>query len=107
LFNKQKGRGFFLGLWFMLIMQNVILYTKANCGLCDQACQILLNLAYDTPLRIDLIDITQNHRIHAKYMERIPVLAKPHTDTELNWPFAPEDVKIFLDQSKAPPDFDE
>ena len=86
-------------------MQNVILYTKADCSLCNQACQILLNLTYDTPLRIDLIDITQNHHTHAKYMERIPVLAKPHTDTELNWPFTAEDVKLYLDKSKVPQDF--
>jgi len=88
-------------------MQNVILYTKADCGLCDQACQILLNLVYDTPLRIDLIDITQNHRIHAKYMERIPVLAKPNTDTELNWPFTTEEVKIYLGKSEVRQEFDE
>ena len=86
-------------------MQNVILYTKVNCGLCDQAYQILLNLAYDTPLRIDLVDITQNNRIHTKYMERIPVLAKPHTEKELNWPFTAEDVKLYLDKSKVPQDF--
>jgi hypothetical protein len=88
-------------------MQDVILYTKANCGLCDQAYQILLNLAYDTPLRINLIDITQNHRTHAKYMERIPVLATSHPDIELNWPFTVEDVQAFLDKSEVLPDFDE
>jgi len=87
-------------------MKNVILYTKANCSLCDQACQILLNLAYDTPLRIDLIDITQNNRIHTKYMERIPVLARPKIDAELNWPFAAEDVMIFLDKSEVLKDSD-
>ena len=105
--DKQKGRGLFLGLWFIHLMQNVILYTKADCGLCDQAYQILLNLAYDTPLRIDLVDITQNHRIHAKYMERIPVLAKPHTVAELNWPFTAEDVQFYLDKSEVRQDFDE
>ena len=88
-------------------MQNVILYTKVNCGLCDQAYQILLNLAYDTPLRIDLVDITQNNRIHTKYMERIPVLARPKIRAELNWPFTAEDVKIFLDKSEVLKDFDE
>jgi len=87
-------------------MQNVILYTKADCGLCDQAYQILLSLACDTPLRIDLIDITQDHRIHAKYMERIPVLARPNLEAELNWPFTAEDVKIYLEKSEVRQDFD-
>jgi hypothetical protein len=81
-------------------MQRVILYTKVNCGLCDQAYQILLNLAYDTPLRIDLVDITHNQRIHAKYMERIPVLARPNLATELNWPFTAADVHAYLDQTE-------
>ena len=40
-------------------------------------------------------------------MERIPVLAKPHTEKELNWPFTAEDVKIFLDKSEVLKDFDE
>jgi hypothetical protein len=98
LVDKQKGRGNVPGLWCIYLMQNVILYTKANCGLCDQAYRILLELTGDIPLRIDLVDITRNDRVHAKYMERIPVLARPDIDAELNWPFTAEDIKIYLDK---------
>ncbi len=56
----------------------------------------MLNLAYDTPLQIDVIDISRAHHIERKYMERIPVLAKSGVEAELNWPFTTEDVRAYL-----------
>ena len=77
-------------------MEKVILYTKADCHLCELACHVLLNLACDIPLHIDMVDITQTHHIELRYMERIPVLAQPDVAIELNWPFTMEDVRAYL-----------
>jgi hypothetical protein len=80
-------------------MQKLTIYTKLNCHLCEQAYYLLMNLAYDTPLEIDLVDITRFHHIEKKYLERIPVLAKPGTETELNWPFTIDDIRAYLADS--------
>ena len=77
-------------------MQELTLYTKSNCHLCEEAYHLLVNFAYDTPLEIDLVDIIQAHHIELKYMERIPVLARPGAKTELNWPFTIEDIRAYL-----------
>jgi flavoprotein len=78
------------------MMQKLILYTKADCHLCELACHVLLNLADDVPLHINVVDITRTHQVELRYMERIPVLAKPDVAIELNWPFTTEDVRAYL-----------
>ena len=81
-------------------MKTVILYTKLECPLCDKAYNILLNLAIDNPLEIDVIDITHPHNnIDAdKYLTRIPVIARADLETELEWPFTLEEVQSYLRQ---------
>jgi hypothetical protein len=78
-------------------MQKVTFYTKLNCSLCDKAYHMLMELVYDVPLEIDVIDITQAHsEVEAKYAERIPVIATPDADTELEWPFSLDEVRAYL-----------
>ena len=80
-------------------MQTVTLYTKLDCSLCDKAYQILLDIAFDVPLEIDVIDITHTHtNVDANYATRIPVIALAGSDTELGWPFTAEDIKAYLKQ---------
>ena len=59
---------------------------------------MLLDMAWDMPLEIDLIDITHAHNrdIQAAYFDRIPVLGRPGIAAELNWPFTPDDIKVYL-----------
>jgi hypothetical protein len=79
-------------------MEKVILYTKLNCPLCQDAYLMLMEITLDIPLEIDLVDITHAHNseIHGQYAERIPVLAKPGNKAELDWPFTPDDVRNYL-----------
>ncbi len=79
-------------------MNKLILYGKLNCHLCEEAYRILMSLAWDIPLEIDVVDITHTHNKHveAKYFDRIPVIARPGAQTELDWPFTADDVKAYL-----------
>jgi hypothetical protein len=80
-------------------MQQVTFYTKLNCHLCDEAYQMLMDIAFDKPLKIDIIDITHAHNdVEEKYAERIPVIAVPHRETELDWPFTLEELEAYLEQ---------
>ncbi len=79
-------------------MEKVTLYTKLDCSLCDKAYQILLDVTFDMPLEIDIVDITHMHNSHVNtsYATRIPVIAMASKDKELNWPFTAEDIKAYL-----------
>ena len=82
----------------MRVMQKILIYTKLNCELCDEAYRLLIDAAYEIPLQIEVIDINQPHNrtLNNTYRERIPVVAKPETPTELNWPFTIEDLRGYL-----------
>lgn len=79
-------------------MEKIILYTKLNCHLCQDAYLMLMEITLETPLEIDLVDITHAHNSHIRshYTDRIPVLARPQSGAELDWPFTLADVKAFL-----------
>ena len=81
-----------------IVMQQLILYTKQNCHLCDQAEQILQAVQRDIPIEVEQVDIAapQNMAALARYGERIPVLSQPGRETELNWPFSLVEVKAYL-----------
>jgi hypothetical protein len=79
-------------------MKSVMLYTKLNCHLCEEAYQMLLTIALDMPLKIDILDITHDNNIEAEYGERIPVIAAAHREAELEWPFTLAEVRAYLDQ---------
>jgi hypothetical protein len=80
-------------------MQKVTLYTKLDCSLCDKAYQMLLDLAFDMPLEIDIIDISHPHNnLETRYGTRIPVIAHDQVETELEWPFTPTSIKLYLSQ---------
>ena len=60
---------------------------------------MLMELAYDIPLEIDIIDITHSHiKLESDYTERIPVIALDGASAELDWPFTIEEIKAYLAQ---------
>lgn len=79
-------------------MQTVTFYTRLGCENCNKAYQMLLDVAYDMPLEIDMVDITHAHNQELKriYGGRIPVLSKQNSDTELDWPFKKTDIEGYL-----------
>ena len=83
-------------------METIIFYTKLNCHLCEEAYRMLMDLAYDLPLEIDVVDITHAHNqdIGVVYIDRIPVLARPGLKGELTWPFTPDEIRAYLTQDE-------
>ncbi len=52
----------------------VVFYTKAGCHLCDDARDLLENLAADIPFELTEIDIRTDLNIFELYRYRIPVI---------------------------------
>lgn len=71
-------------------------YVTDNCELCEQAEQILVHTPLDTPMPVDVVDISESEELVQKYGERIPVLRMEPEGKELDWPFSAEDVIAFL-----------
>lgn len=58
---------------------------------------MLMQLAFDMPLHVDVVDITHIHnKLEENYAERIPVIAKTGAETELEWPFTMEELSVYL-----------
>ena len=79
-------------------MKKVTLYTKLDCHLCVDAYHLLVDVAFDMPLEIDVVDITHSHNtdLHVRYAMRIPVVTTPNADQELDWPFTYDELKAYL-----------
>jgi glutaredoxin len=56
-------------------MSTVTLYTKPGCHLCEEAKDALQRVSRRAPFHLQEIDITQDDGLHARYLERIPVIA--------------------------------
>lgn len=52
----------------------VILYTKKNCPLCDEAHEILQEMKHEIPLDIEEIDIYSDDKLLEAYQLKIPVI---------------------------------
>jgi glutaredoxin len=56
-------------------MSTVTLYGRPGCHLCDDARAALLRLRARLAFDLDEVDITSDDALHARYLERIPVIA--------------------------------
>jgi glutaredoxin len=56
-------------------MTTVTLYGRPGCHLCDDAREALQRVRLSTPFLFEEIDITTDDTLHARYLERIPVIA--------------------------------
>ena len=59
----------------MPVESRVILYSRPGCHLCDEARAILDRMRERTPFEVDEINIETDDALHARYLERIPVVA--------------------------------
>jgi glutaredoxin len=75
----------------------LILYTKVDCPLCDEARDILQRVARAQPVVVEEVDIERDPELVERYGMRIPVVASPATGSETGWPFGAEDVLLILD----------
>jgi glutaredoxin len=56
-------------------MSTVTLYGRPGCHLCDDARAVLNALRRRVPFTLTEVDITTDDALHARYLERIPVIA--------------------------------
>ena len=56
-------------------LPKVILYSKPDCPLCDDAREALGRVRERTPFDLEEIDIATDRQLEAVYRERIPVIA--------------------------------
>ncbi len=56
-------------------MSTITLYSRPGCHLCDEAREALQRVARAAPFELREIDITADDALHARYLERIPVVA--------------------------------
>lgn len=75
----------------MKIPEPLILYSRADCHLCDQVI-VMLDRA---GIHWRPIDIDGDAALSAKYGLRIPVLRRPDTGGELFYPFDEERLQRF------------
>jgi glutaredoxin len=56
-------------------MRRVTIYGKSECGLCDEAREVILGVRDEgLPFELREVDIESDERLHAAYLERIPVV---------------------------------
>ena len=56
-------------------MRTVTLYARDGCHLCDDARAALERVRAQHPFCLDEVDIEADDALHARYLERIPVVA--------------------------------
>ena len=56
-------------------MRTVTLYTRPGCHLCDEARADLERIRARRPFALEEVDIEADDALHARYLERIPVVA--------------------------------
>jgi glutaredoxin len=56
-------------------MRTVTLYGRPGCHLCDDARAALERLQAVEPFALEEVDIERDPALHARYLERIPVIA--------------------------------
>jgi glutaredoxin len=56
-------------------VRTVTLYGRPGCHLCDDARAVLLRVGERVPFGLEEIDITADDALHARYLERIPVVS--------------------------------
>jgi glutaredoxin len=56
-------------------VRTVTLYGRAGCHLCDDARVVLERMRSQRPFALREVDIESDPALHARYLERIPVIA--------------------------------
>lgn len=77
-------------------MPMLILYTRPDCHLCEEALACIEAAEIGRDVRE--IDIDSDPALSGCYGVRIPVLHDERSGNELGWPFTPADVQAFMRQ---------
>ena len=83
------------------------LFGTLGCHLCDDAEQLIMQLA---PIIIDPVwqqDIAEDENLVERYGIRIPVLRHDQTGAELGWPFDSQQLMQFITTHQSQKEFDD
>ncbi len=75
----------------------LILYHTADCHLCDEARQLLVQIP---KLVLEEVDIGTDPALRERYGLRIPVLVRPDVGITLDWPFTLSAIIEIADSSR-------
>ncbi len=53
----------------------VTVYVRPGCHLCDDALAVIERLRASREFSLQVVDIEEDHALHGRYLERIPVIA--------------------------------
>lgn len=53
----------------------VILYTKQNCGLCEEAERLLKRIRREIGFDLEIVDIEGDEAAYRRYWDRVPVVS--------------------------------
>lgn len=75
----------------------LILYSTSHCHLCEQAIEILNHFSQTHATQYQLIEITDDDTLLARYGTKIPVIKNINTGIEISWPFNVQDIsRIYI-----------
>lgn len=68
-------------------MTDFYLLTKPHCPLCDEALKLIHQAQPEHPIRLHIVDISEQPELQEEYALLVPVLVREKDDAELRWPF--------------------
>jgi hypothetical protein len=83
------------------VTREVVLYTRANCGLCDEAETALRRLAIPLAFTLRPVDIDADAALRSRYNDAVPVIAVG-TREVARAPIEPEALEQALRRELAP-----
>ena len=75
----------------------LLLFSRADCHLCDQAEALVNALLIGSPWQLTKVDIDNDPALKQRYETSIPVLLRCDNQQALNWPFPQSRVRSLLD----------
>lgn len=76
-----------------------MLFQTLGCHLCEEALEVIGAAPRADSSDLESVDIADDDSLLVRYGERIPVLLRPDSGAELDWPFTVEEVERFLSGS--------
>lgn len=70
----------------------LLLYATQGCHLCEQAEALLQSV----DVRVESVEIADDEDLLERYGVRIPVVRRPETGEELDWPFDTKMIQCWL-----------
>jgi len=70
----------------------LLLYATQGCHLCEQAEALLQSV----DVRVESVEIADDENLLERYGARIPVVRRPETGEELDWPFDTGIIQCWL-----------